>query len=82
MNLTPNLLENSYYKDVLLHNVLFTSDQTLTTSPDTLSLVKEYASNNTDWLIDFANAMVTMSKIEVLTGTEGEIRENCRVINP
>lgn len=81
MNFSPDLLDNSYYKDVLLHKVVFTSDQTLTSSPETLSLVQEYASNATDWLVDFADAMVKMSKIEVLTGTDGEIRSNCRVIN-
>ncbi|XP_074352784.1 peroxidase 5-like [Apium graveolens] len=82
MNRSPNLLENSYYEDVLAHRVVFTSDETLNSNSETVSLVNEYASNNTDWLVDFAEAMVKMSMIGVLTGTAGEIRSNCRVINP
>lgn len=81
MNTSPDIMDNSYYKDVLMHNVDFTSDQALT-SPETLAIVEEYAANNTDWLLDFADAMVKMSKIEVLTAPNGEIRANCTVINP
>ena len=82
MNRSPNLQDNSYYADILAHRVVLNSDETLNSNPQTLSLVNEYASNNTKWLIDFAGAMVKMSKIGVLTGTAGEIRSNCRVINP
>ncbi|WOH06598.1 hypothetical protein DCAR_0626026 [Daucus carota subsp. sativus] len=82
MNRSPNLQDNSYYADISAHRVVLTSDETLNSNSQTLSLVNEYASNNTKWLIDFAGAMVKMSKIGVLTGTAGEIRSNCRVINP
>lgn len=81
MNPTPSLFENSYYKDVLNNKGLFTSDQTLTTSQDALNEVTDYATNNIQWLQDFAAAMIKMSKIEVLTGTAGEIRLVCNRIN-
>ena len=81
MNGSPNLQDNSYYADILKHRVVFTSDETLNSNSETLSLVNEYASNNTDWLVNFAQAMVKMSMIGVLTGTAGEIRSNCRVTN-
>ncbi|KAL8095628.1 hypothetical protein AgCh_036875 [Apium graveolens] len=68
MNGSPNLLENSYYADILAHRVLFTSDETLNSNSETLTLVNEYASNNTEWLVDFAEAMLKMSMIGVLTG--------------
>nr|XP_027076635.1 peroxidase 5-like [Coffea arabica] len=82
MNRSPALFENSYYRDILAHRVVLTSDQTLITSPESLSEVREYAFNEREWQEDFADAMVKMSQIEVLTGTAGEIRSNCRVINP
>lgn len=82
MNFSPTAFENSYYVDVLRNRGLFTSDQTLTTSPDTLSEVRDYARNNIQWQTDFADAMIKMSQVEVLTGNAGEIRLNCRAINP
>ncbi|KAL2550853.1 Peroxidase 64 [Forsythia ovata] len=82
MNISPTRSENSYYVDVLKNRGLFTSDQTLTTSPDTLSEVRDYARNNIKWQVDFSEAMIKMSQVEVLTGNAGEIRLNCRAINP
>ncbi|XP_075496667.1 peroxidase 5-like [Primulina tabacum] len=82
MNLSPTTFENSYYANVIRNGGLFTSDQALTTSPESLAEVQEYAMSNKKWLQDFADAMIKMSKIEVLTGSAGEIRGNCRVINP
>lgn len=82
MNLSPYLFENSYYRDILGNRGLFTSDQTLTTSPEALQEVRDYAFNDRKWQQDFVEAMIKMSQIEVLTGTAGEIRNNCRVINP
>ncbi|XP_073130150.1 peroxidase 5-like [Henckelia pumila] len=81
MNLSPATFENSYYTNVLHNGGLFTSDQTLTTSPESLAEVREYAMSNRRWLRDFAESMIKMSKIQVLTGSAGEIRVNCRVIN-
>ncbi|XP_073130149.1 peroxidase 5-like [Henckelia pumila] len=81
MDLTPTTFENSYYANVLHNGGLFTSDQALTTSPESLAEVQEYAVSNSKWLHDFAESMIKMSKIQVLTGSAGEIRVNCRVIN-
>ncbi|KAM7463607.1 hypothetical protein LguiA_031728 [Lonicera macranthoides] len=82
MNFSPAFMDTSYYKDILFKRGLFTSDQTLITSPETASAVRLYAFNTILWQKDFAKAMAKMSKIGVLTGSDGEIRTNCRVINP
>ncbi|CAL5323442.1 unnamed protein product [Camellia sinensis] len=82
MNFSPALLDRSYYSDILMHRGLFTSDQALTTDPTTTDQTKMYASNGLAWQEDFVDAMIKMSQIEVLTRTEGEIRSNCRMINP
>ena len=78
---TPNRLDNKYYKDLKNHRGLLTSDQTLFDSPSTVRMVKNNARYGENWGNKFAAAMVRMGAIDVLTGTQGEIRKNCRVVN-
>ncbi|KAK9673080.1 hypothetical protein RND81_12G144300 [Saponaria officinalis] len=82
MNPTPNLMDSSYYGNLFQRNGLFTSDQTLLDSQKTTRQVAFYAAQGLAWQINFVQAMIKMSQIQVLTGTQGEIRVNCRVINP
>ncbi|KAK3140805.1 hypothetical protein QOZ80_5AG0406060 [Eleusine coracana subsp. coracana] len=77
----PNRLSNQYYSNVLAGKVMFTSDQTLTSSGDTLNLVKQNAANPVAWMARFAAALVKMGNIEVLTGTAGEVRKVCGATN-
>lgn len=46
-----------------------------------MELVKEYAGNEGVFFEQFANSMVKMGNISPLTGSNGEIRKNCRQIN-
>ncbi|KAG8381609.1 hypothetical protein BUALT_Bualt06G0139300 [Buddleja alternifolia] len=78
---SPSLSDGSYYRGVLSKRGLFTSDQTLLTSPQTLAQVIQNAQNEFIWKMKFADAMVKMGKIGVLSGKNGEIRANCRRIN-
>ncbi|XP_062187925.1 peroxidase 2-like [Phragmites australis] len=79
---TPNKLDNQYYKNVLSHKVLFKSDAALLTSSQTAKKVVENAVIRGRWETKFARAMVKMSLIEVKTATNGEIRtKSCRVVN-
>ncbi|XP_050273544.1 peroxidase 5-like [Quercus robur] len=79
--LTPNKLDNKYYKDLMNHHGLLTSDQTLLSSPATVGIVRYHARNDAAWANKFAAAMVKMGSIDVLTGRQGEVRKNCRVVN-
>ncbi|GAB4835627.1 hypothetical protein Ancab_000535 [Ancistrocladus abbreviatus] len=79
--LTPNRLDNKYYQNLQNSRGLLTSDQTLMTSSSTASMVKNFARQGGVWANRFSAAMVRMGSIEILSGTEGEIRKNCRVIN-
>ncbi|KAL7146044.1 hypothetical protein ABFS83_06G014600 [Erythranthe nasuta] len=78
---SPAQTDVGYYRGVLSNRGLFTSDQTLLTSPITQAQVFQNAQNPFLWANKFAAAMVNMGKIGVLTGNSGEIRANCRVIN-
>lgn len=78
---SPNFMDTAYYVDILANRGLFTSDQTLLTDTATASQVRSNAFNGLLWRVKFAAAMGKMGKLDVLTGTAGEIRSNCRVIN-
>ncbi|XP_074275164.1 peroxidase 5-like [Silene latifolia] len=78
---TPLKTDTRYYANILANKGLFTSDHALLTDPTTASSVKRFAKDKLFWLNKFTAAMVKMGKIQVLEGTDGEIRLNCRVIN-
>ena len=78
---TPDKLDSQYYKNVLAHRVLFTSDASLLSSPATAKMVSDNANIPGWWEDRFKAAMVKMASVEVKTGNSGEIRRNCRVVN-
>ncbi|TMW87100.1 hypothetical protein EJD97_020416 [Solanum chilense] len=78
---SPAITDEYYYTDILANRGLFTSDQTLLTDPTTTIQVLQNARFPFLWRSKFASAMAKMGQIGVLTGTAGEIRANCRVIN-
>ena len=78
---TPDKLDNQYYKNVLNHKVLFPSDAALMTSRVTTRKVVENAVIRGSWERKFARAMVKMSLIEIKTAANGEIRKSCQVVN-
>ncbi|XP_078161292.1 peroxidase 1-like [Carex rostrata] len=79
--ISPTVLDNKYY--VLLKESLglLTSDDALLTDANLSKIVTDYANHQKTWEGRFAKAMVKMGKIEVLTGNQGQIRVNCRVVN-
>uniref|UniRef100_A0A7C9AE92 Peroxidase n=1 Tax=Opuntia streptacantha TaxID=393608 RepID=A0A7C9AE92_OPUST len=81
MNQSPYLMDSSYYANLFHNQGLFTSDQTLLDGQRTISQAAFYSGNSLVWQADFVHAMIKMSQIQVLTGDQGEIRANCRVIN-
>uniref|UniRef100_A0A1D1XTD9 Peroxidase n=1 Tax=Anthurium amnicola TaxID=1678845 RepID=A0A1D1XTD9_9ARAE len=78
---SPQVFDSSYYKGILAHRGLFESDQTLMSSPNTARQVRQNAANQYLFQKRFAEAMVKMGNIGVLTGKRGEIRLNCSVVN-
>ncbi|KAJ8505303.1 hypothetical protein OPV22_006189 [Ensete ventricosum] len=80
---SPYTLDTAYYANILQNRGLFASDQALATDGTTEDLVKQNAAagGGIAWKRKFAAAMVRMGQIDVLTGSNGEIRSRCRVIN-
>ena len=81
---TPDLFDNKYFSNLLIGKGLLQSDQELfsTTGADTIDIVTNFSSNQTAFFEAFVVSMIRMGNISVLTGTAGEIRLNCRVVNP
>ncbi|KAG7968281.1 hypothetical protein I3843_08G146700, partial [Carya illinoinensis] len=79
--LSPNTLDNKYYKDLKNHRGILTSDQTLFSSSSTKKIVRKYAGNDAVWANKYAAAMVKMGSIDVLTGRQGEVRKDCSFVN-
>ncbi|RWV90155.1 hypothetical protein GW17_00047663 [Ensete ventricosum] len=78
---SPLTFDSSYYHNLLVNRGLFTSDQTLMSKHGTSTLVKRFARKPALFKKKFAAAMVKMGSIGVLTGEQGEVRTNCRVVN-
>lgn len=78
---TPNRLDNRYYLALKNRRGLLTSDQTLMDSRLTSKMVLKNARNGARWGKKFAKAMVHMGSLDVLTGSQGEIRKRCSFVN-
>ncbi|CAN1262791.1 Peroxidase 5 [Linum perenne] len=78
---TPNSFDNNYFRNLMQRRGLLQSDQVLFSGGSTDGIVQEYSRNPRLFTSDFAAAMVRMGDIEPLTGTRGEIRRVCTVVN-
>ncbi|GER55742.1 peroxidase protein [Striga asiatica] len=78
---SPAQFNNDYFRDLVGLRGLLHSDQQLFNNGSTDSIVNGYVYNGNSFLTDFANAMVKMSNLSPLTGTNGQIRANCRRTN-
>ena len=65
----------------MAHRGLLHTDQVLFNGGSQDALVRTYSANKAAFFRDFAASMMKMSYISPLTGNNGEIRNNCRVVN-
>ncbi|KAL8494241.1 hypothetical protein ACS0TY_025147 [Phlomoides rotata] len=84
-NRSRDLFDNRYFVNLVngrgilqSDQILFSSDAALST---TKSIVQLYSSNATAFFYDFVSGMIKMGNISLLTGSNGQIRNNCRVVN-
>ncbi|KAH9698625.1 peroxidase 5 [Citrus sinensis] len=78
---TPNSFDNNYFKNLIQKKGLLASDQVLFSGGSTDSIVDEYSKNPSKFKSDFAAAMIKMADISPLTGSAGEIRRVCNLVN-
>ncbi|KAL4189904.1 hypothetical protein AMTRI_Chr08g167780 [Amborella trichopoda] len=78
---TPDIFDNSYYKNLQTLKGLLHSDQALLNGDSADSLSETYAADTETFFADFAQSMIKMGNIKVLTGSQGEVRTNCRKVN-
>ncbi|PSS21563.1 Peroxidase [Actinidia chinensis var. chinensis] len=73
--------DNLYYKNLLNNSGLLQSDQALMGDNRTAAMVYYYSRFPLLFSKDFGISMVKLSSVGVLTGQDGQIRKNCRVVN-
>lgn len=78
---SPTSFDNAYFKNLLSQKGLLHSDQQLFSGGSTDAQVNAYSSNLQSFRADFANGMVKMGNLSPLTGSNGQIRTNCRRVN-
>lgn len=78
---TPNLFDNMHYVDLQNGEGLLTSDQDLYNDSRTRHIVNDFARSQSSFFQQFALSMLKMVQLDVLTGSQGEIRRNCAVRN-
>ncbi|PHT24797.1 Peroxidase 5 [Capsicum baccatum] len=78
---TPNQLDNNYFKNLRQRKGLLQSDQVLLSGGSTDDIVLEYSNSPRAFASDFAAAMIRMGDISPLTGSNGIIRMVCGAIN-
>ncbi|CAL4893688.1 unnamed protein product [Urochloa decumbens] len=82
---TPNLFDNKYYGNLLEGSAQLRSDQVMLSDPvaatTTAPVVHRFAADQQDFFRNFAASMIKMGNISPLTGSDGEIRKNCRRVN-
>ncbi|KAL6326437.1 hypothetical protein AAG906_008299 [Vitis piasezkii] len=78
---TPTAFENNYYKNLIKKKGLLHSDQQLFNGGSTDSIVRKYSNSRSNFNADFVAGMIKMGDISPLTGSNGEIRKNCRRVN-
>lgn len=78
---TPAKFDEAYYTELIKKKGLLHSDQELLNGDYTGALVRKYRRDTSAFYNDFAKSMIKMGNIKPLTGSQGEIRSNCRRAN-
>ena len=79
--ITPMRFDNNYFKNVMQLKGLLKLDNALYLDPRTNVYVEKFANDNNYFFEQFVEAMSILTEHKVLTGSQGEIRKRCDVIN-
>jgi len=78
---TPMVLDNNYYRNILDNKGLLIVDHQLATDKRTKPYVKKMAKSQDYFFKEFSRAITILTENNPLTGTNGEIRQQCTVAN-
>ncbi|XP_062171845.1 peroxidase 15-like [Alnus glutinosa] len=80
---SANDFDNNYFTNLQNNKGLLQTDQELfsTTGADTIEIVNRFASSQCGFFDSFGQSMIKMGNISPLTGSNGEIRSNCKRVN-
>lgn len=78
---TPQTFDNVYFQHLVAGKGLFTSDQVLFTDQASQQTVVNFAQRDGDFNGAFIAAMTKLGRIDVKTGSQGEIRRDCSAFN-
>ncbi|KAL2612371.1 hypothetical protein R1flu_024063 [Riccia fluitans] len=81
-DLTNVLFDNQYFRDLQSGRGLLTIDDEISRDPRTAGIVAAFATNQGYFFQKFESAFWKLTQHQVLTGGAGEIRQNCRFVNP
>lgn len=74
--------DSHYFNIVAQKKGLFTSDSTLLDDPETKSYIDTQVSTaGSSFNKDFADSMLKLGFVQILTGSKGEIRKKCAFVN-
>lgn len=80
LDATPKVFDNQYFKDLVSGRGFLNSDQTLFTFDETRPFVTHFSVDQKSFFDAFVEGMIKMGDLQ--SGLPGEIRRNCRVVNP
>ncbi|KAJ7975993.1 Peroxidase [Quillaja saponaria] len=80
---TADGFDNNYFTNLQNNQGLLQSDQELfsTSGSATISIVNSFSSNQTAFFQSFVQSIINMGNISPLTGSNGEIRLDCKKVN-
>uniref|UniRef100_A0A2N9GVQ6 Peroxidase n=1 Tax=Fagus sylvatica TaxID=28930 RepID=A0A2N9GVQ6_FAGSY len=81
LDTTAGVFDNTYFRDLVNKKGVMHSDQQLFNGGSTDSQVNTYSLNSAKFFSDFASAMIKMGNLSPLTGSDGEIRADCKKTN-
>ncbi|KAI5321139.1 hypothetical protein L3X38_030210 [Prunus dulcis] len=79
---TRDEFDSNYFTNLQNKRGLLQTDQELfSTSGDTVAIVNRFANSQSDFFDSFGQSMINMGNIRPLTGSDGEIRSDCKRVN-
>ncbi len=78
---SPTMFDTAYFENLHIGLGLLTSDAELQFDSESTAILVHANTNFDTFAANFKSSMIAMGNIDVLTGSAGEIRSNCRRFN-